>query len=69
VPELLQGEQDAARGRARDAREVGDLAQRQRRPLAREDLDHRHAAFQGLQRLLSLAVRGTHALGRLGHWR
>jgi hypothetical protein len=68
VPELLEREQDAARGGARDAREAGDLAERQRRPLAREHLDDRHPSLQRLERLLSLAVGGTLALGRLGHW-
>ena len=65
MPELLEREQDPARGRARDPGEVGDLAERQRRALAREHLDDGHPALERLQRLLAIAIGGTVGLRRL----
>jgi hypothetical protein len=67
VPELLEREQDPAGRRARDAGEVGDLAQGERRALAREHLDDRHPALERLQRLLSITIGNTLGLRRLGH--
>jgi hypothetical protein len=67
VAELLEGEEDPPRGGARDPGQVGHLAQREGRALAREDLDDGHPALERLQRLLALAIGGTVGLRRFGH--
>jgi hypothetical protein len=56
VADLLEGEQDPARGRAGDPGQPRDLAEGERRALAREDLDDRDAALERLQRLPAVAV-------------
>jgi hypothetical protein len=56
VADLLEREQDPARRRAGDAGQPRDLAEGERGPLAREDLDDRDAALERLQRLPAVAV-------------
>ena len=58
APQLLEGEQVAARGRARQARTVGDFGDRQRRGLGAERADHRKPALESLDELASGGLVG-----------